>query len=370
MPPAMQSAIQSVIQSMTRDAPLLSVVVPAYNEEAVLPEFYARLTAVFDTLEGGCEVLFVDDGSRDRTPEILAGFAARDPRVRVLGFTRNFGHQAALCAGLDHCRGQAVVMIDADLQDPPELIREFLEHWRRGYQVVYGQRLRLEEGQLKRFVYHIFYRLLRLLANIDIPLDTGDFSLVDRAVVQHLRALPERTRFLRGLRSWVGLRQMGLEYRRQARTRGESKYSLAKLFKLAFDGIFSFSTVPLKLALFTGLLASAGGFLGVVVVSWLRLTHEFDLPGWTSLTVIVLFLGGIQLFTAGIMGEYIARIYEEVKRRPLYLLARREGFPDAAEGSAAGGGEPSPPAGGGRGSETGPRSCAPAAGATPPGPAA
>jgi dolichol-phosphate mannosyltransferase len=350
--------------SSTLRPQMLSVVVPVYDEEAVLSEFHARLAAVLDSLECRSEVLFVDDGSSDGTPEILAELAARDPRVRVLGFTRNFGHQAALCAGLDHCCGDVVVMIDADLQDPPELIRAFLEHWRRGYQVVYGQRLRVEEGALKRFVYHAFYRLLRLLSNIDMPLDTGDFSLVDRSVVAHLRELPERTRFLRGLRSWVGLRQIGLEYRRHARTRGESKYSLGKLFKLAFDGIFSFSTMPLKLALFTGMLASAGGFLGVVVVIWMRLLHQIDLPGWTSLAVIVLFLGGIQLFTAGIMGEYIARIYEEVKRRPLYLVARRTGFPDAP------GAGPTTGSSGDRGSEAAPRSCAPAAGATQDDPAA
>lgn len=319
------------------EAQSLSVVVPVYNEEAVLPEFYARVAAVLDSLPQPSELIFVDDGSQDRSAEILAGLAARDPRVRVLGFSRNFGHQAALCAGLDHCRGDAVVMIDADLQDPPELIHDFLAKWREGFQVVYGQRLRVEEGLLKRLVYHLFYRLLRLLANIDIPLDTGDFSLVDRSVVTHLRALPERTRFLRGLRSWIGLRQVGLEYRRHARAQGESKYSLAKLFKLAFDGIFSFSTVPLKLALITGMLASVGGFVGVLVVTWLRLRHQFDLPGWASLAVIVLFLGGVQLFTAGIMGEYVARIYEEVKRRPLYLVARRAGFPDDA-GQADGGG--------------------------------
>ncbi len=315
---------------------LLSVVVPILDEEAVLPEFYARLTGALQGLACRAEMIFVDDGSSDRTPQILADLAARDERVRVLRFTRNFGHQAALCAGLDHCQGDAVVMIDADLQDPPELIADFHRKWKEGYAVVYGQRQRVEEGVVKRVVYHAFYRLLRSLANIDIPLDTGDFSLIDRAVVRHLRELPERTRFLRGLRSWVGLRQLGLEYRRHARQRGESKYSLAKLFKLAFDGIFSFSTVPLKLALIMGLMASFGGFVAIVVLTFMRLRHQFDLPGWTSLAVMVLFLGGIQLFTVGIVGEYVARIYEEVKRRPLYLVAERLGFP--AERATPGGG--------------------------------
>ncbi len=209
--------------------------------------------------------------------------------------------------------------------------------WREGYEVVFGLRRRLEEGFLKRVVYHSFYRLLHGLANVEMPLDTGDFSLIDRRIVDNIRSLPERTRFLRGLRSWVGPRQIGVEYTRHARHQGESKYSLPKLFKLAFDGIVSFSTAPLKLALVLGLVVSAGGFVAIGVVVYLRVTRSFDLPGWTSLMVIVLFLGGIQLVTIGIVGEYIARIYEEVKARPLYLVGRRAGFPaDGGGGPAAG----------------------------------
>ncbi len=300
----------------------LSVVVPVYNEQDVLPLFYERLKAALSTVPCTAEILFVDDGSGDRTPLLLEELAREDPRVLVLTLTRNFGHQAALCAGLDHCTGDATMMIDADLQDPPELIRDFYARWKEGYDVVFGRRQRLREGLPKRVIYHIFYRLLRLLANIEIPLDTGDFSLVDRRVVLALRSLPERTRFLRGLRSWVGRRQLGVEYVRHARQGGESKYSLAKLFKLALDGIISFSTAPLKLALVMGLLVSAGGFVMILVLVYLRLLRSFDLPGWTSLMVVVLFLGGIQLTTVGIVGEYVARIYEEVKARPLYLLAR------------------------------------------------
>lgn len=307
----------------------LSVVVPVYNEEEVLPEFHARLSGVLSTLPCQCEILFVNDGSNDGTAAVLERLAARDSRVRIIGLTRNFGHQPALSAGLDHCTGDAVVLIDADLQDPPELIGDFYRTWREGYQVVFGRRQRLEEGPLKRYVYHAFYRLLHLLANIDIPLDSGDFSLLDRGVVQRLRQLPERTRFLRGLRSWIGLRQTGIDYARPARHSGQSKYSLAGLFKLAFDGIVSFSTLPLKAALFLGLLVSAAGFLGILLLVYLRLLHAFDLPGWTSLMVVVLFLGGIQLTTIGIVGEYIARIYEEVKFRPLYLVESRVGFPVA-----------------------------------------
>jgi dolichol-phosphate mannosyltransferase len=303
----------------------VSIVAPVYDEEAVLPAFHDRLSAVLAGLPCESEILFVDDGSRDGSAGILQSIAAADPRVGVLTLTRNFGHQAALCAGLDHATGDAIVLIDADLQDPPELIGELFARWREGNQVVYGLRRRLEESAIKRSVYHAFYRALHLLADVDIPLDSGDFSLIDREVVEHLKALPERTRFLRGLRSWVGLRQTGVSYVRQARRQGESKYSLPKLFKLAFDGIVSFSTVPLKLALVSGGLVSAAGFALIVYLVYLRLGHRFDLPGWTSLMVVVLFLGGIQLITIGIVGEYVARIYEEVKSRPLYLIARRSG---------------------------------------------
>jgi glycosyltransferase involved in cell wall biosynthesis len=308
----------------------LSIIVPVYNEEEVLPVFYERLSASLAALPCLAEILFVNDGSQDGTGSLLEQLAARDERVKVLALTRNFGHQAALCAGLDHCSGDAAVLIDADLQDPPELIREFYAKWREGYQVVFGRHGRRAEGRLKTAVYHLFYRILHFLVSMDIPLDSGDFSLLDREVVQKLGALPERTRFLRGLRSWIGLRQAGIDYDRPARHSGQSKYSLGDLFKLAFDGVVSFSTVPLKLALVFGLIVSMGGFAGVLLVAYLRLVHAFYLPGWASLMVVVLFLGGIQLTTIGIVGEYIARIYEEVKFRPLYLVASRVGFDEAA----------------------------------------
>jgi polyisoprenyl-phosphate glycosyltransferase len=304
----------------------LSVIVPVYNEQEVLQQFYDRLQAALSSVPCSPEILFVDDGSQDGTPEILERLVEGDARIRVLRLTRNFGHQAALCAGLDHCTGQAAVLIDADLQDPPELIGTFYAKWREGHEVVFGRRRRLEEGFFKRATYHAFYQVLHVLANVDIPLDTGDFSLMDRQVIDRLKALPERTRFLRGLRSWIGPRQIGIEYTRNARARGESKYSLGKLFKLAFDGIVSFSTAPLKLALVSGVMVSMGGFALILLIVYLRLTRSFDLPGWASLMVVVLFLGGIQLVTIGIVGEYVARIYEEVKARPLYLVARRSGF--------------------------------------------
>ncbi len=299
---------------------------PVLNEQQVLPAFYARLRAVLATLPDASEVIFVDDGSTDRTPALLDEWAAADVSLRVIHLSRNFGHQAALTAGIDHASGDAVVLIDADLQDPPELITQFHTRWREGYQVVLGHRRRRDAGLLRRSLYHLFYKTLHFLAEIDIPLDSGDFSLMDRSVVTALRRLPERTRFLRGLRSWVGLKQVAVEYDRPARESGESKYTLPKLLKLAFDGIVSFSAAPLRLALLFGTLISLAGFVLIGVLFYLRLRHAFDLPGWTSLMVVVLFLGGIQLLAVGIVGEYIARIYEEVKNRPVYLVGRSAGF--------------------------------------------
>ena len=319
----------------------VSVVVPVLDEQQVLPAFYARLKAVLATLPDASEVIFIDDGSTDRTPQLLDEWAAADPTIRVIHFSRNFGHQAALTAGLDHASGDAVVLIDADLQDPPELISTFHARWREGYQVVLGRRRSRDEGLVMRGLYHFFYKTLHLLADIDIPLDSGDFSLMDRSVVNALRRLPERTRFLRGLRSWVGLKQVAVDYDRPARESGESKYTMAKLLKLAFDGIVSFSAAPLRLALLFGALISLAGFVLIGVLFYLRLRHAFDLPGWTSLMVVVLFLGGIQLLAVGIVGEYIARIYEEVKDRPVYLVARSAGFPTPSAGAA----EPAPIAG-------------------------
>jgi polyisoprenyl-phosphate glycosyltransferase len=316
----------------------LSIIVPVLDEEAVIPHFLDRLRATLAELDGQAEILFVDDGSQDGSLAYLKQAAERDSRIKVLRLTRNFGHQAALAAGLDHCTGDAAVLIDADLQDPPELILSFVEEWRKGFQVVFARRVRIEEGIVKRAVYHLFYRLLRLLASIEIPLDSGDFSLLDREVVVRLREMPERTRFLRGLRSWVGLRQKGISYERPQRHSGRSKYSLAKLLKLGIDGILSFSTLPLRLALFLGLLVSAGGVLGIALVIYLRIAAIVELPwGWASTVVLVLFLGGVQLTTIGIVGEYIARIYDEVKARPLYLVAEQIGFKDGPVSATAAG---------------------------------
>lgn len=307
----------------------LSVVIPAYNEEALLDELHRRLRAALDPLGLRVEVILVNDGSRDRTAAMLDAIAAADPRFKIIHFSRNFGHQAAVTAGLDHAAGAAVLVMDADLQDPPELVGPMLDQWRAGWQVVYGVRRKRKEGLLKRLAYWGFYRILKLATNVEIPLDAGDFALLDRRVVDALRVLPERNRFVRGIRSWVGFRQTGLEYERDARYAGEVKYTLAKLVRLALDGLISFSYAPLRLAVYLGLLFSGLALAGVFFWPVYKLVFGVDVPGWTSLVMVVLFMGGVQLLTLGLIGEYVSRIYDEVKQRPVYIVADRQNFPEA-----------------------------------------
>lgn len=305
----------------------LSVVVPVYNEEALLHELHRRLRGALDPLGLRYEVILVNDGSRDASPAILAELTANDPAFRAIHFSRNFGHQAAVTAGLDHASGAAVLVMDADLQDPPELVGALLAKWREGFHVVYGVRRKRKESVFKRLAYWGFYRLLRTVTNVEIPLDAGDFALMDQRVVAALRALPERNRFVRGIRSWVGFRQVGLEYERDARHAGEVKYTFTKLVRLALDGIISFSYAPLRVAVYLGLVISVASFLIAVFFLFYKLLVGVDVPGWTSLVITVLFMGGIQLLTLGVMGEYVSRIYDEVKQRPVYVVAELANFP-------------------------------------------
>lgn len=317
---------------MTR--PVLSVVVPIFNEESVLPELYARLKAMADGLQVSYELVFVNDGSRDRSQEHLQHLAGSDPRVRVLSFSRNFGHQVAITAGMDHASGEAVVVIDADLQDPPELIARMLEKWREGYDVVYAVREKREGDTLfKRMTAALFYRLLKRITNVDIPVDTGDFRLMSRRAIEAMKLFNERNRFVRGLVSWIGFKQTGITFVRAERFAGETKYPLKKMIRFALDGIVTFSFVPLQLATFFGFLASGLSFLGILWVVYMRLFTTETITGWASLMVIMLFLGGVQLLTLGIVGEYIGRIYDEVKKRPLYLIQEALGF-EAKDGLA------------------------------------
>jgi len=306
----------------------LSVAVPLYNEESVLPELLRRTGAVLESIAGGPhEIVLVDDGSSDRTLEILEREAANDPRIVVVALSRNFGHQAALTAALDHCSGDAVVVMDADLQDAPELIPRFMEKHQDGYDVVYATRLRRKEAWWLKLSYFLFYRLLAMLSQLDLPLDAGDFALISRRVVEQLRRLPEHHRYLRGLRSWVGFRQIGIPVERAERYSGQSKYSLRKLVELASDGIFAFSIVPLRAAILLGALATTLAGLFTLYAVYVRLFLKRSPQGFTALVLLITFLSGILLFFMGIIGEYVGRLYEEVKARPLYIIGKTVGWP-------------------------------------------
>lgn len=306
----------------------LSIVIPLYNEAGNVDELLRRVTAVIKNLPDApsdYEIVCVDDGSRDATREKLVAAARYDAHLRVVALSRNFGHQIAATAGLDVAYGDAVVLMDGDLQDPPELIKDFLERYRAGYDVVYATRRRRNgESRFKVLTAAVFYRLVRRLTNVSIPIDTGDFRLMSRRVVDALRQTRERHRFIRGLVSWVGYNQTGVEYDRDARFAGETKYPFSKMLKFAIDGITSFSEIPLRFASYLGFIASSFAFIYAVVILVLKFLH-YNEPGYTSTILTVLFLGGVQLIGIGILGEYIGRIYDEIKARPLYLVAENVG---------------------------------------------
>jgi glycosyltransferase involved in cell wall biosynthesis len=309
--------------------PRITVAIPIYNEEQGIPELISRVTAVLDALPGGPhEVVFADDGSRDRSFELLRAAADKDPRLVVVSLSRNFGHQAALSCALDYAAGDVVVPMDGDLQDTPETIPRFLAEYRKGYDVVYAIRTRRKEGIILRSCYYLFYRLMSYLANIEVPLNSGDFCLMSRRVVDELKHTPERHRYLRGLRTWVGFRQTGIEVERAARLQGESKYTLRKLLKLAFDGIFAFSVAPLRAATLAGILATSLASLFAVYSLVIKLAGADPPPGFTAAILTTIFLSGVQLMFLGVMGEYLGRIYEEIKRRPHYIVRRVVGAPD------------------------------------------
>lgn len=312
---------------MTADRPTLSVIAPCFNEEGVLHELYRRICLVLDASGVSWELVLVNDGSRDRTPEIMRELHAQDPRVKVVDFARNFGHQIAVTAGMDYARGDAVVLIDADLQDPPELILEMLAKWREGYEVVYAVRSeRKGETWFKEFTAKAFYRIIYKITDIDIPMDTGDFRLMDRKVVEALKTMREKHRFMRGMSVWVGFRQTGVKYVRAERYAGETKYPLKKMLKFAMDGITSFSYFPLQVATYIGFASALLAILGIIVTVILRLSGSHAFYGQATTLVSVLFLGGVQLICLGILGEYLGRIYDEVKGRPLYIVREALGF--------------------------------------------
>ena len=307
---------------------VISVVVPCFNEEEVISTTHRRLVQALESLARiEFELVFVDDGSQDRTLEILRTFQATDRRIRVVAFSRNFGHQVAVTAGLEHTTGDAVVLIDADLQDPPEVIREMVLRWRRGVDVVYGVRAQRQgETAFKLWTAKAFYRAINRVAEIPIPLDTGDFRLMDRAVVDALLNMPERDRFVRGMVAWVGFRQEAVLYARTARFAGQTKYPLRRMIRFAVDGILSFSLAPLRLAIWVGFATAGLATVGLVYAVLMRLLTNIWVPGWTLLFIACSSIGGIQLVFLGVLGEYVGRIYGEVKRRPLYVVRERLGF--------------------------------------------
>lgn len=311
-----------------RSPALLSLVVPVFNEAEGIRTFHDRATAALKKLDGmDYDLIYVDDGSRDGSFEIMTTFAASDPNTRVVKLSRNFGHQVAITAGLDYARGDAVVFIDADLQDPPELIADLVAKWREGYDVVYARRTqRKGESYFKLVTAAAFYRMLRSLANIDIPPDVGDFRLISRRVADHLRAMREKDRFIRGLVSWVGFKQTSVLFQRDERFAGVTKYPLKKMIKFAFDGLTSFSTAPLRLAMWFGYLSSALSFLYLASV-FIQYLLGHTVQGWATIMVAVLFLGGVQLICLGILGEYLGRVFNEVKPRPVYIVEELRGSP-------------------------------------------
>jgi dolichol-phosphate mannosyltransferase len=311
-----------------REKPRCSIIAPCFNEEGVLHELHRRIQEVMDQTGESWELVLINDGSRDRTPEIMRELHAADPRIKVVDFARNFGHQIAVTAGLDYAQGDAIVIIDSDLQDPPEVILDMIDRWKEGYEVVYAVRSeRKGESWFKEFTAKLFYRIIYRITDVDIPLDTGDFRLMDRKVVDAMNRMRERNRFIRGMTSWVGFRQTGVTYVREERYAGETHYPFRKMFKFALDAITSFSYAPLQLATYLGFIIAGLSAIAALLVVFARLfmgTNPFY--GQATTLVTVLFLGGVQLITLGIIGEYLGRIYDEVKGRPLYLVREALGF--------------------------------------------
>lgn len=301
---------------------LHSLVFPVYNEEGNLEELYEKTTSIINCLsEYEFEMIFVNDGSFDRTLEMLKEYAARDNRIKIISFSRNFGHQTAITAGIDASQGLTAIILDSDLQDPPSLIPKMLDKWKEGYNVVYAKRLRRKgESFFKLISAKIFYRILFLVTRINIPLDTGDFRLIDRYVIDCLRQLPERNRYIRGLVTWIGFRQIGIEYERDQRHWGKTKYPFGKMMKLALDGIFSFSILPLKLASYFGFTMAFFALIYILYIFYIKFFAKGLVQGWTSTVILISLFGGIQLICLGIIGEYIARIFDESKKRPLYII--------------------------------------------------
>lgn len=313
----------------------ISLVIPCYNEQEVLPQLFQRITKSAEAWNKDWEAICIDDGSKDNTWQLLYEKSQKDPRWKAISFSRNFGHQTAVSCGIEYATGDAVIVMDADLQDPPEELSRYIEKWEEGYEVVYAIREKRKENFFKRSAYWLFYRILSKMVDFDIPLDSGDFSLMDKKVADALRSMPERHRFVRGLRAWSGFKQIGLKYERQKRAKGEPKYDFKKLLQLAFDGILSFSSMPLTLASHLGIIVSGVSLLGIVFTFLQRIFKEYfaqlgiaPVPGFATTVISILFLGGVQLIFLGIIGAYLSRIYDEVKGRPKWIIRRQANIED------------------------------------------
>lgn len=306
---------------MKKVPPALSIVIPLYNEEANLPHLHQRLIPAVTSITGHYQIIYVNDGSKDATLSMVKALAIQDARVNYLSFSRNFGHQMAIMSGIEHADGDAVIIMDGDLQDPPELIPELWKKYKEGYKVVYAQR-RSREGETwaKKWTAKTFYRLLKKTTNIKIPLDTGDFRLIDRKVVDYLKQMPERHKFLRGQIAWIGFKQTAVHYDRESRFAGKTNFSFSKMFQFAIDGITAFSNYPLRMATVMGFVVSAVSFVVILYALYSKFVLHRTLTGWTSLIISVLFIGGVQLIAIGIIGEYISRINSDVRKRPLYVI--------------------------------------------------
>ena len=305
---------------------MFSIIIPLYNEEKTIPELFTRLAAVTDGMNDPWELILVDDGSTDGSFTAMCALHRNDPRIKVVRLSRNFGHQIAISAALDLAQGDAVILMDGDLQDPPELLPQLLKLWKDGYHVVYTVKTSRKENWLKRLAFKSFYRVLSAMSSIKIPMDAGNFSLMDRRVVEVLRTMPERNRYISGLRAWAGFQQTAVYYDRGPRFAGKPQMSLGRLFHLALDGIFSFSNAPLRAAIYFGMAAAMVSFAGGLYVVYEKLFTNLAILGWASTIVSILFVGGMILMTLGVIGEYISRIYEEVKKRPLYVIRDKFGF--------------------------------------------
>lgn len=309
------------------DKPTYSIVIPVYNEEDTLLELHKRISCIMETLDGVTEVILVDDGSNDGSYSIMLEINQQDPRFKLVHLSRNFGHQNAITAGMDFSSGQAIIIMDADLQDPPEVILKMVEQWHNGYEVIYAIREERDgESSFKKVTATLFYRFLKKMTDLDIPVDAGDFRLVDRKAMEAFKTLRENNRYVRGLFSWVGFKQTGVLYKRSKRFAGATKYPFRNMLKLATNAVIGFSDVPLRISLNLGFIVSFFSFTAGLLAVVLKISGLYMVSGWTSLIVAISFLGGVQMMLIGMIGQYIGRIYEEVKQRPLYIVRKEHGF--------------------------------------------